>query len=187
MPEPVGLAGIGLAECLRLLGSQVVGRVIFTDAAMPTALPVTFVLDEGEIVFRAGEGSVLATATRRAVVAFEADELDPATHAGWTVLGVGSTSEVTDPARLAGFVGSTLPAWAPAGSALTIALHIQHLSGRWLRPSSDSVPVDHPAMVAGEADCVRTGPFRHSAVGLEPSSRSAGRGVSQPRSQSQCR
>jgi hypothetical protein len=152
-PVPVGLAELAefdRAECLRLLGAAVLGRVIFTDAAMLTALPVTFVLDDEEVVFRAGEGSALATATRRAVVAFEADALDPDTHVGWTVLGVGSTYEVTDAVRLGGLVRSALLPWAPAGPALTIALHMQQLSGRWLRPSRDpAVPVDHVAVIAG--------------------------------------
>lgn len=96
----VDLAPLDRAECLRLLRQEVVGRVIFTVAAMPTALPVTYAVNDGEIVFRARVGGTLAHAVHNAVVAFETDALDPVTLTGWSVVGVGQISEVTDPARL---------------------------------------------------------------------------------------
>jgi len=36
------------------------------------------------------------------VVAFEADQLDPAGRSGWSVTAVGPASEVTDPGELTG-------------------------------------------------------------------------------------
>lgn len=142
MPESADLdqlAEIDRDECLRLLSRGHLGRVIYTDAAMPTALPVTFNLDHGEIVFRAGGGSRLALATREAVVAFEADEIDPVSLRGWCVLGVGHTYEVTDPDRRAGLLQPLPTPWAPAGPTVTIAIRLQRITGRRLCPDTDAL------------------------------------------------
>ena len=44
--------------------------MIFTEAAMPTAQPVSYLLDDEEVVFRTAGGGKLAVATRHHVVAF---------------------------------------------------------------------------------------------------------------------
>jgi hypothetical protein len=46
---------------------------------MPAAQPVNYLLDDQEVLFRTGGGGKLAAATRRAVVAFQADQID----SGW--------------------------------------------------------------------------------------------------------
>ena len=51
--------------------------MVFTDQALPAALPVNFALLDGEIVFRTATGSKLAAALAKAVVAFQADDIDP--------------------------------------------------------------------------------------------------------------
>ncbi|MFC4943212.1 pyridoxamine 5'-phosphate oxidase family protein [Pseudonocardia sp. GCM10023141] len=81
----------------------------------------------------------LAQATRHDVVAFEADEIDPATLRGWSVLGAGHTYEVTDQERLAGLLEPTPIPWAPAGPTVTIAVRLQRLTGRRLCPSPDTL------------------------------------------------
>ena len=85
------------SECLRLLAGDVIGRVVFTDSALPTVQPVNYVLDDEEIIFRTANGSKLAAATRNAVVAFQLDHFDTTTRSGWSVLGVGEAYEVVDP------------------------------------------------------------------------------------------
>jgi hypothetical protein len=74
--------------CLRLLDQGVIGRVVYTEAAWPAVQPVSYLLDGQEVIFRAGEGSKLAAATRCAVVAFQVDQIDSRTDTGWSVLGV---------------------------------------------------------------------------------------------------
>jgi hypothetical protein len=131
-PAIVELLELGRAECLRLLAGQEIGRVVFTDAALPAAQPVTYLLDDEEIVFRTGGGGKLAAATRNAVVAFQVDHIDPGTRTGWTVLGVGQAYEVVVPQRPAG-LGDPMPApAAPGPTAHTIAIPLQRLSGRRL-------------------------------------------------------
>ena len=97
-------------ECLRLMASVPVGRIVYTRRALPAVELVNFALDEGDIVIRTDSGGKLAAATRGAVVAFEADQLDPAGQSGWSVTAVGPSSAVTDPgelARLFGDVGAS--------------------------------------------------------------------------------
>jgi nitroimidazol reductase NimA-like FMN-containing flavoprotein (pyridoxamine 5'-phosphate oxidase superfamily) len=130
--EIVELIELGRAECLRLLAGHQIGRVVFTDAALPAAQPVTYLLDDQEIVFRATDGGKLATATRNAVVAFQADRIDPATRLGWTVLAVGQAYEVVVPERLAELAERMPLPWAPHPTAHTIAVPLQRLSGRRL-------------------------------------------------------
>lgn len=133
--EQVG-AGVELAEldraaCLRLLADCPIGRIVFTEGALPAAQPVTYLLDEEEILFCTVDGSKLAAATRNAVVGFQVDQIDTTTRSGWSVLGVGQAYEVTDPDRLATLSDRGLASWAP-GPLHTIAVPMQLLTGRQL-------------------------------------------------------
>jgi nitroimidazol reductase NimA-like FMN-containing flavoprotein (pyridoxamine 5'-phosphate oxidase superfamily) len=128
----VELVELGKAECLRLLAGHEIGRVVFTDAALPAAQPVTYLLDDEEIVFRTSGGGKLAAATRNAVVAFQVDRIDTDTRTGWTVLGVGQAYEVVVPDRLAELAERMPTPWAPNRTAHTIAIPLQRLSGRRL-------------------------------------------------------
>jgi uncharacterized protein len=81
-------------ECLSLLGSTSVGRISYTDRALPAIAVVNYVVHDGMIVFRSLAGSKLAAAMRRDVVAFEADAVDPVTGTGWSVVIVGEARTV---------------------------------------------------------------------------------------------
>src|SRR6478736_4121550 len=84
------LKEIDRPACLELLASGQIGRVVYTEAAMPAAHPVNYLLDGEEVVFRTGEGAKLAAASRGFVVGFQADEIDVEQRSGWSVHGVGS-------------------------------------------------------------------------------------------------
>jgi hypothetical protein len=113
------------ADCLHLLGAGALGRVVFTASAMPAVQPVRYVLDGDDVVFHITDGGLLSTVTRHAVVGFQADDIDPVTHAGWTVLGVGPACEITavDRRWVAGTVSET--------HAVVVAL--RQLSGHRVR------------------------------------------------------
>jgi uncharacterized protein len=132
LTDPAELVELDRDECLRLLAKHAVGRVVFTDAALPAAQPVNYLLDDEEIVFRTGAGSKLAAATRHAVVAFEVDEIDPLTQTGWSVLGVGEAYEVLDPARLTELAERMPAPWAAGRMDHTISIPMQRLTGRRL-------------------------------------------------------
>ena len=119
-------------ECLTLMASVPVGRIIYTRRALPAVELVNFTLDEGDIVIRTDHGGKLAAATRGAVVAFEADQVDLADQSGWSVTAVGPSSEVADPDELARLRGIGLRSWAPGERDHFIRISPVMLNGRRL-------------------------------------------------------
>ena len=120
------------SECFRLLGFGRVGRVAFTDGALPAVQPVVYHLDDEEIIFRTRNGSKLAAAIRHAVVGFEVDEFDLQARTGWCVLGIGEANEIVDPARLAELAETHTESWVRGHDAHTIAIPLQLVTGRRL-------------------------------------------------------
>jgi uncharacterized protein len=123
-------------ECLTLLASVPAGRIVYTRRALPAVDLVSFALDHGDIVIRTGRGGTLAAATRGAVVAFEADQLDPAGQSGWSVTAIGPAGEVTDPGELARLQATGLRPWAPGEPDHFIRISPVMLNGRHLRAGS---------------------------------------------------
>jgi nitroimidazol reductase NimA-like FMN-containing flavoprotein (pyridoxamine 5'-phosphate oxidase superfamily) len=120
-------------ECLRLMASAPVGRIVYTRRAMPAVEPVNFALDQGHIVIRTHPGGKLAAAIGHAVVAFEADEFDLTTHTGWSVTIVGTAQEVTDPAEIARLEDIGLATWAPGEHKHFVRIKPGIITGRRLR------------------------------------------------------
>lgn len=122
-------------ESLDLLASVPVGRVVYTDRALPAILPVNFALDADEtVVFRTGAGSKLAAATREAVVAFEADSFNTATKAGWSVVAVGRSRVVEDPAEIERLGKLNIGTWVKTDPEHFVKIELYQVSGRRLRP-----------------------------------------------------
>jgi uncharacterized protein len=119
-------------ECLQLMASVPVGRIIYTRQAMPAVELVSFALDGADIIIRTDHGGRLAAATRGAVVAFEADSLDPSRQAGWSVTVVGHSHEVTDSAEITRLERIGLSSWAPGDRDRFIRISPGILSGRRL-------------------------------------------------------
>jgi nitroimidazol reductase NimA-like FMN-containing flavoprotein (pyridoxamine 5'-phosphate oxidase superfamily) len=126
------LQRLSRGECLALLASVPVGRIIYTRRALPAVELVNFALDQGDIVIRTDRGGKLAAATRGAVVAFEADQLDLAGQAGWSVTAIGPSREVTDPGELARLRAIGLRSWAPRTRDHFIRISPVMLNGRHL-------------------------------------------------------
>jgi len=129
-------------ECLRLMASVPVGRVIYTRRALPAVELVNFALDRGEIVLRTNPGGKLAAAARGAVVAFEADSVDYAHRAGWSVTAVGPAREVTDSDEIARLRTIGLSTWVPGTREHFIRISPEILAGRYLHASGG--PADRP-------------------------------------------
>jgi hypothetical protein len=83
------------STCLALLSSVGLGRVGLSVDALPVILPVGFRVDGDRIVFALRPGDRAAGALDDVVVAFEADDVDPVTGSGWTVLVQGPARVVT--------------------------------------------------------------------------------------------
>jgi hypothetical protein len=119
-------------ECLTLMASVPVGRIIYTRRALPAVELVNFALDHGDIVIRTDRSGKLAAATRGVVVAFEADQVDVAGQSGWSVTAIGPSSEVTDPGELARLRTIGLRPWAPGARDHYIRISPVMLDGRRL-------------------------------------------------------
>ena len=87
-------------QCLELLQTIRVGRLVFTEDALPAVQPVNFRLRRGDVVIRFAGGTKLDAADRNFVVAFQADELDPDLRTGWSVTVVGHAQRITNVSEL---------------------------------------------------------------------------------------
>lgn len=139
-------------ECFLLLSSTPIGRIVFTDRALPAVQPVNFHLDDRSIVIRTATGSKLAAATRGAVVAFEADEFDHELRTGWSVTAVGQARAVTDPAEIDRLSALPLTTWAPGRRDHYIVVEAEQISGRRIAtPPRPSPNGRHDASRPGRA------------------------------------
>jgi uncharacterized protein len=116
-------------QCRTLLDSAPVARVVFTDHALPAILPVTFVVDGESVVFRTAQGSRLARAARGAVLAFEADELNPRTRTGWSVVVTGE-AEIEEDQDEMHRLGAVLQPWVPGIKDVFIRIPLTVVTGR---------------------------------------------------------
>ena len=126
------LQHLSQGECLRLMALVPVGRIIYTRQALPAVELVNFALDHGDIIIRTDRSGKLAAATAGAVVAFEADSLDPSSQAGWSVTVIGHSHEVTDADEISRLEQIGLSSWAPGEHEHFIRISPGILSGRQL-------------------------------------------------------
>ncbi|MFJ2032235.1 pyridoxamine 5'-phosphate oxidase family protein [Streptosporangium sp. NPDC087985] len=133
--DSAGLDMLSREECIDLLSSTPIGRIVFTDRALPAVQPVGFCLDGENIVIRTGVGSKLAAATRDAVVAFEADDFDLQARTCWSVTAVGHARAVYDLAEIARLSRLPLTTWAPGDRDHFIIIRPEQISGRRTRRS----------------------------------------------------
>lgn len=99
MSEARRIEELSRAESLGLLAGTPLGRVVFTQHALPAIRPVNHLLDEDRIIIRTDLGTALSSAAGRGeamVVSYEADDIDPASHLGWSVIIIGKASVLTD-------------------------------------------------------------------------------------------
>ncbi|MET7702556.1 MULTISPECIES: pyridoxamine 5'-phosphate oxidase family protein [unclassified Streptomyces] len=128
-PPQVRMVELGRHEALKLLGSAQLGRVAFTDQALPAIRPVNHVMDGDTIVIRTHSGSALLKRTLDSeVVAYEADLLDPAARTGWSVVVTGIATRVSDPDDLARYQALLVP-WVDAEMGHVVCIQPDIVSG----------------------------------------------------------
>lgn len=91
---PGRLSELPAGECRELMGSTSVGRVAFVDEDGPLVLPVNYVLDGDDVLFRTAPDNTLGRHLEDTPVAFEVDEFDDYTQTGWSVLVRGTATSV---------------------------------------------------------------------------------------------
>jgi len=115
---------------MRLMRSVPVGRIVYTRQALPAVELVNFVLDHGDIVITTDASGKLAAATRGAVVAFEADNVDVSGHGGWSVTVIGQSRAVTDAEEVRDLEQTAPEPWAPGKHDHFIRISPSIVNGR---------------------------------------------------------
>jgi len=142
-PEPAAtrpvLEPLDEAECLRLISPGGIGRLAFTGRFGLTVLPVNYKLHDGSILFRTGQDSPTGEDLRTGIanaefeVAFQIDDIDPATRDGWSVLIHGPAHYMTSEAERAVVRESGVEPWPSGVHEQAIRITPHKLTGRRLR------------------------------------------------------
>lgn len=124
-------------EALSLLASVWLGRIVFTENAMPAVRPASHLVEEGDIIARSHDGSAVVPAAdcervpgtglvpgpeREMVVAYQADEIDVGSRLGWSVVVTGPARPVLDPAEIERYAALLSP-WNDAEEGQLIRIH----------------------------------------------------------------
>lgn len=124
-------------QCLELLQTVRVGRLVFTEDALPAVQPVNFRLFRDDVVIRVARGTKLTAAARNFVVAFQADELDPDLRTGWSVTVVGHAQRITDVDELVQVAGTFVQPWVDGRRDHFVRIRTEKVTGRRLREPVD--------------------------------------------------
>jgi uncharacterized protein len=123
------LTALSRRECVGLLAGQQIGRVVFTERALPAVVPVTFAVHDDAVVMCTAADTRLAAAATRGVLAFQVDDIDPSTRSGWSVVVVGVAELVDDHAEQAR-LRLVLQPWVPGRNVVFIRLPLKVVTGR---------------------------------------------------------
>jgi Pyridoxamine 5'-phosphate oxidase len=108
---------LGEAECWELLASGALARLVYNSRYGPTALPVTYRIDEGSLVLGTWDPVLFDEDLRTGIaqaeyqVAVEADQIDVDAREGWIVLIRGAAHHLDAEAERAPFVDAGLEPW----------------------------------------------------------------------------
>jgi len=116
-------------ECWQLLGSVSLGRVVFTHHAMPAIRPVNHLVDNRKIIVRSHLGAAITSrADAGSVVCYEADNLDPVRHTGWSVIATGLARLVQEPNAIAHYE-QLLEPWVAGELDQVISIEPRFITG----------------------------------------------------------
>jgi nitroimidazol reductase NimA-like FMN-containing flavoprotein (pyridoxamine 5'-phosphate oxidase superfamily) len=118
-------------QCVDLLGTVRVARVVLSVGCIPFALPVNMTVHDGDVIFATDGGSKVTSSVYGQVVSVEADEIDLASHRGWSILVTGIAQRVTRPAEL-DCASPLLQAWVSEPQPMLVKVPSTLISGRWL-------------------------------------------------------
>ena len=123
--------GLAESECWRLLGSVSLGRVVFTQHALPAIRPVNHLVDDQVVIIRSHLGAAMVGRAARGegtVVCYQADDIDAVRHTGWSVVATGIARLLRDPAVIAQYQ-QLLEPWAAGRMDYVIAVEPQVITG----------------------------------------------------------
>lgn len=120
-------------ECLELLGHGSLGRVAFTERALPAIRPVNYALLGHQVVLRS-QVDGLGSRLDGQVVAFEVDEIDAEHGTGWSVVVTGTARLLRSPGELMRQAALPLVTLAGNGHDARVCIVPGQISGRRIRP-----------------------------------------------------
>lgn len=120
-------------QCLDLLQGPRVGRLVFTEDAVPAVQPVNYRMWRDDVVIRVAGGPKLTAAMHNQVVAFEVDELDADLHTGWSVTVVGHAKPITDVDELVEVAGTFVQPWVEGRREHFVRITTEKVTGRQFR------------------------------------------------------
>nr|WP_090344508.1 pyridoxamine 5'-phosphate oxidase family protein [Mycolicibacterium malmesburyense]CRL76032.1 pyridoxamine 5'-phosphate oxidase-like protein [Mycolicibacterium malmesburyense] len=127
------LESLNRRQCLDLLQGVRVGRLVFTEDALPAVQPVNFRLWQDDVVIRVAGGPKLSAATDKQVVAFQADDLDADLRTGWSVTVVGHAEPITNVDDLLEVSGSFIQPWVDGHRDHFVRIRTEKMTGRRFR------------------------------------------------------
>lgn len=145
--SPRKIDDVTRGEALSLLAGVSLGRIVFTENAMPAVRPASHLVADGDIIARSHDGSAIVPVgdgapgppevaglsgasslsgvtgpERETVVAYQADDIDTSTRLGWSVVVTGPARPVLDPAEIERYE-AYLPPWTDTDSGQLIRVH----------------------------------------------------------------
>ena len=121
--------------CIRLLGEAKLGRIALSVGALPAIYPIRFALLGRDPVFRTHPQAGLVEATAGNVVCLQADDADPDSDHGWSVMVTGPADVITEPDLLEEARRLPLRPWAGAADAF-VRIGAVMVSGRRIEGTS---------------------------------------------------
>ena len=126
--DHAGLEILSFGDCLRLLDSVPVGRVGFFADGEIVILPVNYLVEGQDVIFRTGAGSKLSSFSNKNLVGFEADSYDERTRSGWSVVISGFTERVESDDEIRRLNDLGLNPWARAKEDVPIWIRVRPTS-----------------------------------------------------------
>jgi nitroimidazol reductase NimA-like FMN-containing flavoprotein (pyridoxamine 5'-phosphate oxidase superfamily) len=125
-----GLEVLDRTECLRLMSTQILGRIGVTVDALPVVLPVNFQVFDGELIIQTERDTRLAEATHNTVVAFEVDNAETGGTGSWSVTLTGIATEIADPEVIAQLRRLPFTRWVRNDNDRYVGISLDIVSGR---------------------------------------------------------
>ncbi len=117
--------------CRQLLEAVSVGRLAVVEDGLPAMVVLNHAVDGDDVLFRTGEGAMLARLTHDGPVpaVFEVDSAFPIGRSGWSVIVKGSLMREGHPARWA-HAREKIATWAGGERDVVLRLHVHEVTGR---------------------------------------------------------
>lgn len=139
------------ADCMQHLGQTNLGRVAFTERALPSIRPVSYTVVGNHLVLTT-ESPGLGRRLDGQVVAFEVDQVDAWLGTGWSVVVTGTARLMRHPGELMRHHAVPVAGLPRDGQEALVCIVPGMMSGRWMR-STINGPSPRQAGLARSGAC----------------------------------